>query len=65
MKYLTAKEAAAVLGVSQRHIQRLVAEADGNRIAAGGLAERSLTSLQKDQSNERCGSTLQHLSNND
>lgn len=31
MKYLTAKEAAAVLGVSQRHIQRLVAEADGNR----------------------------------
>ena len=31
MKYLTAKEAAAVLGVSTRHIQRLVAEADGDR----------------------------------
>ena len=31
MKYLTSKEAAAVLGVSQRHIQRLVAEADGTR----------------------------------
>lgn len=28
MKYLTTKEAAAVLGVSQRHIQRLVVEAD-------------------------------------
>jgi len=31
MKFLTAKEAAAVLGVSTRHIQRLVAEADGGR----------------------------------
>ena len=31
MKYLTAKEAAAVLHVSIRHIQRLVAEADADR----------------------------------
>ena len=30
MKYLTAKEAAAALDVSIRHIQRLVAEADGD-----------------------------------
>ena len=31
MKFLTTKEAAAVLGVSTRHIQRLVAEADADR----------------------------------
>ena len=31
MKYLTAKEAAAALDVSIRHIQRLVAEADAGR----------------------------------
>ena len=57
MKYLTTKEAAAVLGVSTRHIQRLVAEADGDRHSRWRFAERSLILLHGDQSSERCGST--------
>ena len=49
MKYLTTKEAAAVLGVSTRHIQRLVAEADGDRHSRWKFGKRSLTSLLEDQ----------------